>query len=221
MWPISNFLMTVWIFFQIRLRPLSYVVLNQIHIRCFAVRRQSERPFHEIFTSLKCDWRHNSALEEAGRLKSQYIDYNITSLFRLRLHINFKIAKHTLTRAASIFISANVWRHVFFCACESLQGRVRFTHDGWQSHLMTMWTTAQNPIWALRPAVWTESDVLEWCGYLVDYCDVFISCLDSHSDGTHSLQRIYWWVRDAMLHFSKSVLMKKQTHPHLEWPVSE
>ncbi len=25
----------------------------------------------------------------------------------------------------------------------------------------------------------------------MDYCDVFISCLDSHSDGTHSLQRIY------------------------------
>ncbi len=24
----------------------------------------------------------------------------------------------------------------------------------------------------------------------VGYCDVFISCLDSHSDGTHSLQRI-------------------------------
>ncbi len=23
----------------------------------------------------------------------------------------------------------------------------------------------------------------------VDYCDVFISCLDSHSDGTHSLQK--------------------------------
>ncbi len=32
---------------------------------------------------------------------------------------------------------------------------------------------------------------LEWCGLLVDYCDVFISCLDSHSDGTHSLQRIH------------------------------
>ncbi len=27
--------------------------------------------FHAIFTSLKCDRRHNSALEEAGRLKSQ------------------------------------------------------------------------------------------------------------------------------------------------------
>ncbi len=35
-------------------------------------------------------------------------------------------------------------------------------------------------------------DGLEWCGLLVDYSDVFISCLDSHSDGTHSLQRIHW-----------------------------
>uniref|UniRef100_A0A9J7Z141 Growth arrest specific 7 n=1 Tax=Cyprinus carpio carpio TaxID=630221 RepID=A0A9J7Z141_CYPCA len=34
----------------------------------------------------------------------------------------------------------------------------------------------------------TLTDGLEWCGLLVDHCDVFISCLDSHSDGTHSLQ---------------------------------
>ncbi len=49
MWPISDFLMKVWTaqirFFQIRFRPLSYVVLNWIHIRCFAKRLQSERPF--------------------------------------------------------------------------------------------------------------------------------------------------------------------------------
>ncbi len=48
MWPISDFLMTVWTaqirFFQIRARPLSYVVLNWIHIWCFAMRLQSERP---------------------------------------------------------------------------------------------------------------------------------------------------------------------------------
>ncbi len=44
----------------------------------------------------------------------------------------------------------------------------------------------------------------EWCGLLVDYCDVFISCLDSHSGGTHSLQRIHWWASDVTLHFSKS-----------------
>ncbi len=34
------------------------------------------------------------------------------------------------------------------------------------------------------------NDELEWCKLLVDYCDIFISCLYSHSDGTHSLQRI-------------------------------
>ncbi len=52
---------------------------------------------------------------------------------------------------------------------------------------------------------------LESCGILVDYCDVFIS-LDSHSDGTHSLQRIYWSANDVMLIFSKTLSMKKQTH---------
>ncbi len=37
------------------------------------------------------------------------------------------------------------------------------------------------------------------------YCDVFISCLDSQTDGTHSLS-------GAMLDFSKSIHIKKQTH---------
>ncbi len=64
-------------------------------------------------------------------------------------------------------------------------------------------------------------DGLESCGLLVDYCDVFISCLDSHSDGTHSLQSIHWWANYIMLHFSESFLMKKQTHLHLSWPEGE
>ncbi len=38
----------------------------------------------------------------------------------------------------------------------------------------------------------TSIDGLESCGLLVDYCDFFISCLDSHTDGTHSLQRVHW-----------------------------
>jgi len=50
----------------------------------------------------------------------------------------------------------------------------------------------------------------------VDYCDVFSSCFDTHSDGTHSLQRIHCWASDIILNFSRSVLMKKQTHLHLE-----
>ncbi len=34
-------------------------------------------------------------------------------------------------------------------------------------------------------------DGLEFCQLLVDCCDVFISCVDSHSNGTHSLRRIH------------------------------
>ncbi len=41
-------------------------------------------------------------------------------------------------------------------------------------------------------------DGLEWCGLLVDYWGVFIKCLDSHSDGTHSLQGIHWWASDVI-----------------------
>ncbi len=50
-----------------------------------------------------------------------------------------------------------------------------------------------------------------WSG--VDYLWIvtFISCLDSQSDGTHSLQSIHWWASDVKLHFSKSVPLKKQT----------
>ncbi len=59
---------------------------------------------------------------------------------------------------------------------------------------------------------------MDWSG--VDYSDDFISCLDSHSDGTHSLQRIHW-ASYVMLHFFKSVSMKKQTRLHLGWPESE
>ncbi len=58
------------------------------------------------------------------------------------------------------------------------------------------------------------SQDINWCGLLVDYCDVFISCLDSHSDGTHSR----CWTRDVMPNSSKSFPMTKQTHLHLEWP---
>ncbi len=44
----------------------------------------------------------------------------------------------------------------------------------------------------------TLFDRLEPCGLLVDYCDVFISCLDSHSDGTHSRQKIHWCASDVL-----------------------
>jgi len=36
-----------------------------------------------------------------------------------------------------------------------------------------------------------------------------ITCLETYSDGTHSLQRIYWWTNNIMLNFSKSVRMDR------------
>ncbi len=60
----------------------------------------------------------------------------------------------------------------------------------------------------------TLSDGLECCGLLVDYCDVFISCLDSHSDGTHSLQRIHYWASDVLLNVFKS---DKETNSSTSW----
>ncbi len=49
---------------------------------------------------------------------------------------------------------------------------------------------------------------------LVYYCDVIIRCLDSNSDGTHSLQSIHWWASDVMLHFSKS---DEETNSSTSW----
>ncbi len=43
------------------------------------------------------------------------------------------------------------------------------------------------------------------------------SCASCEVKGTQSLQRIHWWTNYVMIHFSKSVLMKKQTHIHLAW----
>ncbi len=56
---------------------------------------------------------------------------------------------------------------------------------------------------------------VDWCH--VDCCDVFLRCLNSCSEGTHSLQRIHWWAGDVMLHFNKSVEMNKQIHLLLIW----
>ncbi len=69
----------------------------------------------------------------------------------------------------------------------------------------------------------TRHKLMYWSD--VDYLWIIvmflISCLDSHSDGTHSLQRIHWKVSDAMLNFLLSVQMVKKTHLYLGWPEGE
>ncbi len=59
-----------------------------------------------------------------------------------------------------------------------------------------------------------------WTGVICITCEVFISHLNSHSDGTHSLQRIHLWASGVMLHFFKSVLIRNK-FIHLGWPEGE
>ncbi len=51
--------------------------------------------------------------------------------------------------------------------------------------------------------------------YLANYVDAFISCLDSHSDGTHSQQQTHCY--DVMLNFSKYVPKKQTNIESIEW----
>ncbi len=46
-------------------------------------------------------------------------------------------------------------------------------------------------------------------------CSFFISCLEFHSDGTHSMQRMHLWTSDVMLNFSKKKLILRR------WPDGE
>ncbi len=101
-----------------------------------------------------------------------------------------------------IKIYQNIWLELFLLSWFRWDDFC-FTEDGLKLNLL------QTHICRLHK---TLIDGLDLCRLLEDYCDVLISCLDSHSDGTHSLQRIHLWASDIMLHFSKSVLMKKQTH---------
>ncbi len=67
--------------------------------------------------------------------------------------------------------------------------------------------------------IFTFQDINWWTG-VVWITSGLLGCFYArfHSDGTHSRQRIHWWASHVMLHFSKSVPMKRQTHLHLGWP---
>ncbi len=63
--------------------------------------------------------------------------------------------------------------------------------------------------------LFTSQDVNWWTGVVWITC-VLLWCF-YQLFGTHSLQRIHWWASDGMLHFSKSVPMRKQAHLRLGW----
>ncbi len=48
---------------------------------------------------------------------------------------------------------------------------------------------------------------------LMDW-SLFLSTVWTHSDSTHSLQRIHWWTSNVMLNIYKSVQMKNHKHKY-------
>ncbi len=61
---------------------------------------------------------------------------------------------------------------------------------------------------------WLKMSSTSGVNYLWKIVMFFISCFDSYSDGTHSLQRIHCWASDVMLHFSKS---DEETNSSKSW----
>ncbi len=60
-----------------------------------------------------------------------------------------------------------------------------------------------------------SQDINWWTG-VVWIIVMFLSAVWTHSDGTHSLQRIHWWASDAMLHFSK--YNEETNSSYIGWP---
>ncbi len=68
-------------------------------------------------------------------------------------------------------------------------------------------------LFLINTQLFASQDINWWTGVVWVACGLlwcFYQLFDS--DGTHSLQSIHWWARDAMLHFSKSALLV------LGWP---
>ncbi len=115
-----------------------------------------------------------------------------------------------------------IWIRREICTDETL-----FTSENSPKHGWTFYWRGEALLWAriltrrdilmmdlflTNMQLFVSQDVNWWTGVVWISCVLlwcFISCLDSHSDGTHSLQMMHWCPSDVMLHFSKSVLMKK------------
>ncbi len=89
----------------------------------------------------------------------------------------------------------------------------------WEDKKLWTFSLEEVLLWIMNQKPWFK-DINWWTG-VVWIIVMFLSAVWTHSDGTHSLQRIHCWASDVKLNFSKSVLIKKQTHRHLWWPESK
>ncbi len=180
-----------------------------------------------------------SALLQFVLLKALYNKGDLTWLCKKQIHhYDILVSNHHFLPKYQSIISNNAsssekvhplfWNHVclicaYFCPDSdeitfSLEKAILWIEDSYfsrkqwfkftdilmmdfVSYNTTSFTSADINWWI--GVVWTTCGVLWWFYNIFYY---------SHSDGTHSLQRICWWANDVMLNVFKSVLMKKQTH---------
>lgn len=149
---LSDLMKTVWTaqiqIFQIRFWPLSYVVLNQIRVRCFIMRVC----VYPTCTSLKYDKRHSclTVMLLTSVVEKLYQRYPPTEMRSLHIYLR----KH------SECLRGHELPKDLFCTCGSLQSHILKTDR--RCIYCVMWKTTQkyqispkNWNYALRPALWT------------------------------------------------------------------
>ncbi len=86
--------------------------------------------------------------------------------------------------------------------CERQQEMNFFIMDSYFGQTWWFENALMLDLFLANTQLFSSQDMNWWTGVVwitVDFCEVFISCLDSHSDGTHSLQSIHWWASDGMI----------------------
>ncbi len=102
------------------------------------------------------------------------------------------------------------WRKCYYGLCISILARSNGLK--FENALMNLFFTNMQLL--------SSQDINWWTGVVWITCGLlwwFYQCLDSHSDGTHSLQRIHWWASDGMLHFSKSDEETNSSTSRMAW----
>ncbi len=108
---------------------------------------------------------------------------------------------------------------VHCCVCAPWMGKIRSTNSEYGSPYLVIYHVIHSLLFLLEYSfgystylclprlsfftgesnIMDRTNILDWSiGLLGDYCDFFISCLDSHFGGTHSLQSIHLWIGDAL-----------------------
>ncbi len=129
-------------------------------------------------------------------------------------HDTLLIVKHSNI----LYTFVHLW--IVFCICETYFMKIYLYHvhvNGflWKKKMLCTWIVSHACELGYTCASRLLRELLMRSFCLHSFA--LISCLDSHSDGTYSLQRICWWASDVMLNFSKFVLMKKQTTSWVAW----